>query len=54
MLKRNAVDKYGFKLTGENLSLADAFALQERLRKGKRPGPLKPPETSKRRFARKG
>jgi hypothetical protein len=33
------VDKYGFNLTGENLSLKDAFALQEQLRKGKRPGP---------------
>src|SRR4029077_19832975 len=37
------VDKYGFNLTGENLSVADAFALQERLRKGKRPGPYKTP-----------
>ena len=37
------VDKYGFNLTGENLSLKDAFALQEQLRKGKRPGPYKTP-----------
>jgi hypothetical protein len=48
------VDKYGFNLTGENLSLADAFALQERSGKESDRDLIKPPETSKRRFARKG
>ena len=48
------LDKYGFKLTGENLSLADAFALQERLRKGKRPGPYKTPRNFEKALREKG
>jgi hypothetical protein len=47
-------DKYGFKLKGPNLSLADAFALQERLRKGKRPGPYKTPRNFEKALREKG